>query len=271
VNRLVIFLNELSFRCENPTPVEITLRHVLSTLAAVRQVRRIRPDVLVTGPEPISGISLGDGGQSLATVLRGDLYKEEWRLVGILDQASPWDAYPGTSDPGYFEEVRFEGRAAIGMTWARKNRSTVLSFGYVPHWDRDRIEAEFLHIDAQQNINSIQVNIPNLSAPAHVETHEQMLSNYGRDISPSSLIYEGNGFFIRMFSNDHDPPHFHVLLHRDTSRTQAKCAIRTLDILAGHLPPPMRAGVIQWARTRRLQLLTNWQRCREGNRPFLLD
>ena len=96
-------------------------------------------------------------------------------------------------------------------------------------------------------------------------------SNYGRTVSASSLIYEGNGFFIRMYAYDHNPPHFHVLLHRDTSESLAKCAIQTLDVLAGNLPSALRRPIREWASTHRPDLMQNWERCQAGNRPHLLE
>lgn len=120
---LVIYLNELSCLCENPAFFGSTLRHVLTTLETLTAVKRIRPDLLIAGHASITGVLLGNGNESLATVLRGDVYKEEWRFISSLEQLSPWDAYPGAINPGCLEEVRFEDRTARGMTWARKNVS----------------------------------------------------------------------------------------------------------------------------------------------------
>jgi len=239
-------------------------------LETVKAVKKIRPDLLIAGQAPISGVLLGDGTQSFATILSGDLYKEEWRFINNLDQSSPWSAYPHAVDPGHFEEVTFDGRAARGMTWARKNDSTVFSFGYPPHWDGELIEAHFDEVSIEGEFSSVQIHIPNLSRPEHVETHGQKIRNYGGDVSPSSLVYDADGFVIRMYFYDHNPPHFHVLLHRDTSQTQARCAIGTLDILSGHLTPTLRREVRGWAETHKTDLMMNWERCQIGTHPFVL-
>jgi hypothetical protein len=76
---------------------------------------------------------------------------------------------------------------------------------------------KFDRMDVTGNIDSRPVDIRNLSAPAHVESHAETLRNYGHKISASSLVHEGNGFVIRMYAFDHNPPHFHILLRRNTS------------------------------------------------------
>jgi hypothetical protein len=43
------------------------------------------------------------------------------------------------------------------------------------------------------------------------------------------------GIVIRMYYDDHSPPHFHALYQGD----EAKVAIATLEIIDGQLPPRM--------------------------------
>lgn len=169
--------------------------------------------------------------------------------------------------PGDLQEVSHRGRAAIGMTWAKENDSAVFSFGHPPDWNEVSISARFDEINAAGDSYSTPVEIRNLSAPEHVETHREMIRNYGGDLSPSSLIHDAGGFVVRMYFYDHNPPHFHVLLH---AGAQAKCAIRTLDVLAGDLPPGLLSEVRAWARIHRDALMHNWERCQDGEHPFVL-
>ena len=271
MNRLVIFLNEMSCQTANHITREAMVGCVLATLATMRAVQRVRRDVLLASHEPIAGLLLGDGTYSLASVLVGDIQKEEWRFILNLDQSSPWAEYPGVRKPGDLEGVNFRGTAAVGMTWARINGSAVLSFGHPPDWNQDFIAAQFEQIDEAENLVSVQVSIPNLSRPVHVESHHEALRNFGSTVSPSSLVHDGHSFVVRMYPYDHNPPHFHVLLHRDTSNTLAKCAIDTLDTLSGHLPPTLRNAVKDWARIHRDDLITSWERCRVGEHPLVLE
>ena len=246
------------------------LPHVLSALTSVRRAKKIRRDLLVAGNAPISGIFF-NGNCSLAEILRGENHVEEWRFLYSLDQSSPWDEYPGVKQPGEFQEVNFQGRVATGMLWAKQNDSIILSFAFPPNWADPHVRAEFREMDQMRNINSNEIDIPNISTQQHVEAHRILINDYGRSIATSSLIYEGNGFVIRMYSNDHNPPHFHVMGRGNTADTIARYAIETLDILSGEPSPALRARVLEWARNRRDDLMICWHRCQVGEHPYTLE
>ncbi|MDX2203959.1 MAG: DUF4160 domain-containing protein [Hyphomicrobiaceae bacterium] len=67
------------------------------------------------------------------------------------------------------------------------------------------------------------------------------------------------GIAIRMYYNDHNPPHFHARYG------QAQAIIRISDgaILAGELPPTALRMVGDWAIARRAELEQNWERGRQ--------
>jgi hypothetical protein len=269
VKNLVLFLNELSF-ASSLSSGEM-LPHVFSTLSALKAARKIRNDLVLVGHVTLAGILLGDGTQSLAAILRGDTCKEEWRFLSSLMQLSPWDACPNSVIPGELREILFEGESGIGMLWALANNSVVVSFAFPPRWGDSHMRAQFHEIDSDGNSAFAEVTIRNVSAPQHSEVHRHLFENYGRNLAASSLIYEGNGFVIRMWFNDHPPPHFHVLTRRDTSESLARFAIETLDVLSGNVPPGIRKRVQEWARDRRQELMTNWERCANRRLPFIME
>ncbi|MBP0048879.1 DUF4160 domain-containing protein [Marinobacterium sp. AK62] len=63
------------------------------------------------------------------------------------------------------------------------------------------------------------------------------------------------GIFIRMYYDDHNPPHFHAYY----GDFQAIIAIETLEILDGTLPKRARAMVVEWALEHRHELLEDWK------------
>lgn len=267
VNRLVIFLNERSCLVQEAITPERMIACVLQTLETLRAVRSVRQDLLLASESSISGTLLGDGTQTLASILKGDAHKDHWRFIAGLDQCSPWGAYPSGVVPGDLEEVSYKGQAAVGMTWAYRNTSAVFSFDHRADWHESSIEAQHHQLDPAGNASCTDVNIRNLSTPGHVEAHRAILANYGVPVSQSSVILRGDGYVIRMYSNDHNPPHFHVLLN---SGDQAKCAIPTLDLLAGYLPPGTRREVKAWAANHLEDLARNWERCQTGHHPILI-
>ena len=270
MKNLVIFLNELSLRVDDEARPDDMLPHVLATLQAVRAAKGLRADLVLAAHAPLTSLSLGNGAHSLATILRGDDFREEWRFMSGLDQASPWDAYPGTISPGDLQQVLFQGHPGTGLLWAWQNESTIVSFAFSQGWRNSDVPAEFREMDETGNDVSCEVRIPNLSRVEHVATHAELIITYGCTLSESSLVYEGEGFALRMFFNDHNPPHFHVFSGPGSADTLARYAIETLDVLSGNLPSNLRRKLMVWASPRRSDLMLNWNRCRAGKRPILI-
>ena len=267
----VVFLNELSYRCDDTlTPAEI-VPTLLSTLSAIRAAQKIRRDLVIAGTSPISKMAIGDGAHSIASLLTGDNFKDEWRFIRGLDQSSPGDASWNFHPPHLLEEVTFHGVSAFGLLWANRNLSVVLSLGFPPHWSRNQIAAQREEMNEDEGTISVTpIIIPNLSQPEHAHDHRELIANYGLHLSASSIVFEGNGFVARMYFNDHDPPHFHICLPGDPIRTVATCSIETLDTLEGHLAGTIQRRVRTWAAENKAQLIDNWTRCRSGLHPFRL-
>lgn len=68
------------------------------------------------------------------------------------------------------------------------------------------------------------------------------------------------GILIRMFHNDHLPPHFHAEYGGD----EAVYEINTLVVSRGRLSRRAHALVVEWATLHRAELKTNWELARRG-------
>ena len=66
------------------------------------------------------------------------------------------------------------------------------------------------------------------------------------------------GIVIRMYHNDHSPPHFHAIYGDE----QAQIGIHTLAILDGRLSPRALGLVIEWASLHREELIEDWEMAR---------
>ena len=64
------------------------------------------------------------------------------------------------------------------------------------------------------------------------------------------------GIIIRMYFQDHNPPHFHA----EYQGEKAEYDIRTLELLVGALPNRAHALVLEWASQHREELMNNWQK-----------
>ena len=71
------------------------------------------------------------------------------------------------------------------------------------------------------------------------------------------------GIVIRMYFDDHSPPHFHAIYGDD----EAVLAIDTLRVIGGQLPRRALSLVLEWANLHRVELSDNWHRA-ERHEPL---
>lgn len=75
------------------------------------------------------------------------------------------------------------------------------------------------------------------------------------------------GIVIRMYFDDHSPPHFHALYGGD----EAIVAIDTLSILQGRLPPRALGMVTEWASQHQAELFAAWKRAKNLQPPGKIE
>ncbi len=63
------------------------------------------------------------------------------------------------------------------------------------------------------------------------------------------------GIIIRMFYNDHNPPHFHAFY----GDYESLIDIKKKEIIRGYLPPRVLGIVVEWAMLHETELLLNWK------------
>ena len=64
------------------------------------------------------------------------------------------------------------------------------------------------------------------------------------------------GIVIKMFFDDHNPPHFHALY----GEHEVLIDINTFAVFAGHLPPRALGLVVEWTTLHQDELFNNWER-----------
>lgn len=72
------------------------------------------------------------------------------------------------------------------------------------------------------------------------------------------------GILIRMYFNDHAPPHFHAIYNE----YEAVIRIEPLEVMEGSLPRRALGLVFDWAELRRAELLQDWELCRAQQQPL---
>ena len=66
------------------------------------------------------------------------------------------------------------------------------------------------------------------------------------------------GIVIRMYFNDHNPPHFHA----EYGEHRAQFDIHTLTAFGGRFPPRALGMVVEWATQHQDELMEDWDRAR---------
>jgi hypothetical protein len=71
------------------------------------------------------------------------------------------------------------------------------------------------------------------------------------------------GIVIRMYYDDHNPPHFHALY----GDAEAWISINNLALIYGNLPSRALGMVVEWASLHQEELRHNWALLAEEQRP----
>lgn len=71
------------------------------------------------------------------------------------------------------------------------------------------------------------------------------------------------GIIIRMFPDDHPPPHFHAVYQGE----QVQVALETLEGVRGRMPRRALALVLEWAALHRAELRQAWETASRHQAP----
>ncbi|MBA2671805.1 MAG: DUF4160 domain-containing protein [Gemmatimonadetes bacterium] len=77
------------------------------------------------------------------------------------------------------------------------------------------------------------------------------------------IISRFYGIVIRIFYDDHAPPHFHA----SYAEHELIVGIAPIAILNGEAPSRVRSMVLEWSALHQAELLTNWECCHTGVVP----
>lgn len=75
------------------------------------------------------------------------------------------------------------------------------------------------------------------------------------------------GIVVKMFWNDHEPPHFHV----EYGGERAVIDIRTTAVIGGGLTGRALGMTVEWAVAHRDELLDLWEKARAGEALHRLE
>ena len=71
------------------------------------------------------------------------------------------------------------------------------------------------------------------------------------------------GISVRMYRDEHPPPHFHVRY----GGSAGSFTIKPLTLYRGTLPPRIRGMIIEWAASHENELMRNWWLAQARRKP----
>jgi Domain of unknown function (DUF4160) len=75
------------------------------------------------------------------------------------------------------------------------------------------------------------------------------------------------GILIRMFFNEHSPPHFHA----EYGEYKAVINIQTLEVMEGKMSRRALELVLDWAELHQAELVEDWELCRKHVEPIPIE
>jgi hypothetical protein len=75
------------------------------------------------------------------------------------------------------------------------------------------------------------------------------------------------GIIIKMYYDDHNPPHFHA----EYGEREALIEINTLALIAGNLPARAMGLVTEWATIHKDELLKDWEKVKNLEIPDKIE
>lgn len=81
--------------------------------------------------------------------------------------------------------------------------------------------------------------------------------------TPMPIISSFYGILVRMYFDDHAPPHFHV----EYAGKKAVIGIEGLHLMEGGLPRRALELVLDWAELHQTELLDDWKLCQSHQQP----
>lgn len=79
-----------------------------------------------------------------------------------------------------------------------------------------------------------------------------------------SIFY---GIIIRMFFDDHAPPHFHA----EYAEYKGSIDIKKLKLIEGDLPKRALELILDWAKLHQVELLEDWKLCQAQKSPKKIE
>ena len=265
---LPIYLNEVSLPSQGLERRDL-IKCVIRMIAALRAVSNIADELVFGAKESIANVGLCEEFQTLAS-LTAEIDRDWWRVFKSIESRSPLSEVPHSVRPDADEEVEISGAVSDGALWAHRNATLVLSFPWKELYARSELPGLFRKLETS-GLSESQITLRQISTVASVAEWQELIENYGVEEAASSLVFEDQTVALRMYLNDHEPPHVHVFLLNEPRKCRAKIRFDKAEFLKNTLSAGTSSHVLGLVQRHKAELESGWERCRAGRLPIRLD
>lgn len=263
-----IFLNDASYPLISADDPQIHSEIVLM-LHTLREIKLLNRSVVFGAAMKLSDISVDNAYRTLAS-FANVVDVEWWRFIRGLDLHAPFSLVPRSLAPDYGKHATGTFAGAQAVLWALSNDSFLVSFSSSDDWRQPEVNFALCSC-GDDNHRPMSVLCKNMSEPEHVRHWRSNILDFHMDQAASSTIYESNQFRLKMYLNDHEPPHVHVYLPGYSQKCVGKIRLDCVEVLEDDgLTGSLRRSLMPFISGRRDEFLRAWERCREGQLPNVI-
>lgn len=265
MDSVLFFLNDRSFplrQSDDAARIEV-LKRFFKAMARIRMLER---PLSLGAAMRISDLPVTDDYRTIASFAER-VDKDWWRLVRSIDQHVPLDATPGAIAPCVQRHVVDDVEVSEAALWVEKNGALMLSFGSTERLAANTVNVAVCECDSTDHIPEVYT-CPNVSSGEHVDHWRDRILDFQRVESASSEIYRCNAFSIRMFLDDHDPPHVHIYVPGNPNRWVAKVRVDFVETQKNRgLDRKLERQVHELIEAENGEFMRAWVRRSSGQRP----
>jgi len=260
VDAVPFFVNDPASEDVSESVAESSIHELLRALRKIKSVGR---PIVIGAQEGMGRMTFTSARRLISSF---DVGKDWWRLLMQIDHHSPCASVPQCVAPkdGIHDAVVPH---EVAPMWALANDAFVLSFPL-----NDRLRNPEVSVGPCACVDGAHVSpgdtYRNISGALHVDHWQGAILDYSYTESSNSVIYEGAGYRVRMYLNDHNPPHVHVYKMDNVKLCVGKVRVDKVEVLEDRgMGSSIRRSVVSIISERKEDFIRAWDRCRSGRLP----
>lgn len=265
MDAIPLFMNDASYPLSAVADWEVE-REILQLMKTLKRVKGLNRPIILGSALRLTEIPITRAYRTLASYAE-ILGREWWRFIRGLEQRAPYSSMPQCVGPDVGVHISHGGGGSVGVLWSIKNSAFMISFASSAPWRTHVVPVSVCSCTNGRHAPE-DVTCRNISAPEHVELWQNDILDFSYSEASSSTIYDSVGFRLKMYLNDHEPPHVHVYQSGNLRKCIGRVRLDHVEVMEDEgFSGAVKKDVLELLSARRDELLRAWIRCRGGQLP----